>query len=136
MSNPSEPRLPRGLTREDEERVFQALLGLNWSETYESDAAQAIGQVLGIDTSKARLILDEFISQNRLRARSQGANNMFETGTVRPMLCKWFTRNPYDTMRAKVAEILRYEADLPSTEHDFKAVVTKDGKLLLRPRQP
>jgi hypothetical protein len=30
-------------------------------------------------------------------------------------------------MRANVAEILNYEASLPSTQHDFKAVVTKDG---------
>jgi len=121
------------LSREDENRVLQAVFNLNWSDTYVPDAEQAIGRVLNIDTSKARPILNELIGRKRLKARAKEANNLLETGTTAHMRCKWFPTSPYDAMRLKVAEILQYEANLSSTEHDFKVVVTKDDELYCGP---
>lgn len=42
-------------------------------------------------------------------------------------------KNPYDIMRDRVEEILKYDRDLPSTEHDFQAVVGQSGNFDCRP---
>jgi hypothetical protein len=133
MNNTSDPQ-PSLVLSHEELRALLAVVSLNWSKSYVADAEQAIGDALGIDTANARPILDGLIRRKRLEPRSLGANNLLETSHVAQMRCKWFlTPNPYDTMRANVAEILKYEANLPSTEYDFKAVVTKDGAFYCHP---